>query len=160
MPWHIPSDLKRFKQITTQTRSPDKMNMVIMGRKTWESLPERVSPLPGRLNCVITRKTELIFPEKVISASSLDEALMAARQSRNQSVENIFVIGGAQVYNLAINHRYCQKILWTHVHGDFDCDTRIDVDITNFSKLSESPTFNENNIRFHYIEYQRLSDIP
>ena len=51
LPWHIPADLKRFSSITTN-------NIVVMGRKTWESLPEKMRPLPNRLNIVITRNRD------------------------------------------------------------------------------------------------------
>ena len=57
IPWRIPEDLKFFKQTTTFTKDEEKKNAVIMGRKTWESIPSKYRPLPSRLNIVLTRNT-------------------------------------------------------------------------------------------------------
>ena len=80
--WHIPADLKNFKRLTTG-------HPVIMGRKTWESLPKR--PLPGRLNIVLSRSLPAV--EGGVVASSFGEALKACQGS-----ESAFVIGGADIY--------------------------------------------------------------
>lgn len=85
LPWRISSDLKRFKQITIG-------KPVIMGRKTWESLPKR--PLPGRLNIVITRHRDYPAPGATVVAG-VDEALSAARQA---DAEEICVIGGSEIF--------------------------------------------------------------
>src|SRR5689334_13082891 len=82
LPWRISSDLKRFKQITMG-------KPVIMGRKTWESLPKR--PLAGRLNIVITRDGAYEAPGAVVAAG-VEEALTAAREA---NAEEICVIGGS-----------------------------------------------------------------
>lgn len=82
--WHIPDDLKNFKRLTTG-------HPVIMGRKTWESLPKR--PLPGRLNIVLTRNPELA--QGAIAVSSPEEALEICGET-----EFPFVIGGQQIYRL------------------------------------------------------------
>jgi dihydrofolate reductase len=85
LPWRISSDLKRFKQITMG-------KPVIMGRKTWESLPKR--PLAGRLNIVITRDRAYEAPGGVV-VTSVEEALTAARQA---NAEEICVIGGSEIF--------------------------------------------------------------
>ncbi|MFZ5671897.1 MAG: dihydrofolate reductase [Pseudomonadota bacterium] len=85
LPWRISSDLKRFKQITMG-------KPVIMGRKTWESLPKR--PLAGRLNIVVTRDRSYEAPGAVVAAS-VETALAAARQSAS---EEICVIGGSEIF--------------------------------------------------------------
>jgi dihydrofolate reductase len=85
LPWRISSDLKRFKQITMG-------KPVIMGRKTWESLPKR--PLAGRLNIVITRDRAYEAHGATVVAS-VDEAMVAARQA---NAEEICVIGGSEIF--------------------------------------------------------------
>lgn len=85
LPWRISSDLKRFKQITMG-------KPVIMGRKTWESLPRR--PLPGRLNIVITRHRDY-KAEGAVVVAGVDEALAQARAEQS---EEICVIGGSEIF--------------------------------------------------------------
>ncbi|KAE9586633.1 putative dihydrofolate reductase, Thymidylate synthase [Lupinus albus] len=60
LPWRLPSDLKYFKEITTTTADPGKKNAVVMGRKSWESIPLAYKPLPGRLNVVLTRSGSIV----------------------------------------------------------------------------------------------------
>ena len=92
MPWHLPEDLAHFKRVTAG--SP-----VIMGRKTWDSLPPRFRPLPGRSNIVVTRQTDW-HADGAHPAHSLDDALRMARQQHPQPAE-VWVIGGAELYRLA-----------------------------------------------------------
>lgn len=88
MPWHLPEDLKHFKELTGD-------DTVVMGRKTWESLPERFRPLPGRANIVITRQTGWSSPG-VLVAHSLDEALTAS------TTGTTWVIGGSELFALCV----------------------------------------------------------
>ncbi|MBP9762139.1 dihydrofolate reductase [Patescibacteria group bacterium] len=89
LPWHLPEDLARFKQLTLG-------KIVVMGRKTWESLPSDVQPLPGRTNIVITRQTDYHLPDGVLCYASLNEAIHAHRE------QDICIIGGGQIYQEAI----------------------------------------------------------
>ncbi len=91
--WQIPDDLRRFKMLTSG-------HPVIMGRKTWESLPEKFRPLPGRMNVVITRQKEYAAAGAHV-LSSLEEALATARTA--EGAEEIFIIGGGQLYTEALS---------------------------------------------------------
>ncbi|MFO0991768.1 MAG: dihydrofolate reductase [Hyphomicrobiales bacterium] len=86
LPWRMPSDLKRFKALTMG-------KPVIMGRKTWDSLPKK--PLPGRPNIVVTRQAGYEAPGAIVAAT-LSEAL---RQARAVATDEIAVIGGAEIFN-------------------------------------------------------------
>ena len=126
IPWHLPSDLKRFRSITT-TSLPGKQNAVVMGRRTYESLPAKYRPLPNRLNIVLSRdddiRSKLAMPPSVIVVKSLGEvenALLAANLS--DSVDNVFIIGGESLYLEAIKSPLCSKILLTQIEEHFDCD--------------------------------------
>jgi len=68
LPWVIPQDLKHFKEISTAVINPANKNAVIMGRKTWESLPEKFRPLPGRVNVVLSKEGKLDLPSGVLSS--------------------------------------------------------------------------------------------
>lgn len=90
--WNIPGDLPRFKALTSG-------HPVLMGRKTWESLPEKSRPLPGRTNIVITRDTSYKAPGAIL-AQSFPQALSLARDA--EGADEIFAIGGQQVYECAL----------------------------------------------------------
>ena len=85
---HLPADMRHFKEVTMG-------HSIVMGRKTFESFPRR--PLPGRQNIVITRNAAWQYPGVTV-ANSLEEAITAAQ------TETVFIIGGAQVYELALPH--------------------------------------------------------
>jgi dihydrofolate reductase len=89
LPWHLPEDMKHFRELTTG-------KPVIMGRKTWESLPERFRPLPGRHNIVVTRNPSYAAPGATV-AGSVEAALEACG-----AAPEAFVIGGAELYRQAI----------------------------------------------------------
>lgn len=106
LPWRLPSDLKFFKEVTVTTSDPGKKNAVIMGRKTWESIPLQYRPLPGRLNVVLTRSGsfDVAATENVVMCRSLSLALqMLAASPYCLSIEKVFVIGGGELYRLVFD---------------------------------------------------------
>lgn len=110
LPWYLPEDLKYFRRLTTGS-------VVIMGRKTYESIGK---PLPNRTNIVISRKAGY-HPEGIKVVSSLEDALdLAAQVSEINGIDDVFVIGGAQIYALALplaNRLYLTEVQKT-VEGD------------------------------------------
>lgn len=108
LPWYLPEDLKHFKALTTG-------HAVLMGRKTFESIVARLGkPLPNRKNIVITRQTDYQAPEGVLVYADLDEAL------KNNAAENIFVIGGAEMYRQTIDR--ADRLEITHIDHDVEGD--------------------------------------
>ena len=107
MPWHLPEDLAHFKELT-QGRP------VIMGRKTWDSLPERFRPLPGRANVVVTRQVDW-HENGAKPASSLREALQIC-----ENADQVWIIGGAQIYAQALP--LADEVVVTEIDADFDGD--------------------------------------
>jgi dihydrofolate reductase / thymidylate synthase len=100
LPWKLPGDLKFFNNVTRTTSDPAKKNAVIMGRKSWESLPAKLRPLPGRLNVILTRSGSFDFAtvENVVICASMNSALeLLASTPYCLSIEKVFVIGGGQV---------------------------------------------------------------
>ena len=152
LPWHLPKDLKRFKEITAHVADSGKKNAVIMGRKTWESLPSKFCPLPGRLNLVLSKTGGLNLSADVLCASSLQDALT---QLSSSEIENIFVIGGAQIYKETIVHPCCQKLYITHVQGDFGCDAFFPPISNQFFPIHASEDYQENGINFQFSDYVR-----
>jgi dihydrofolate reductase len=110
-----------FKRLTTRTRDPGRQNAVIMGRATWESLPARFQPLPGRRNVVLSRQAALALPDGVARAGSMDAALAIA--ARDPGSERVFVVGGGVVYAEAVAMPGCRRIYYTRIAARFGCDT-------------------------------------
>ena len=107
LPWHLPEDLAHFKRTTLGCP-------VIMGRKTWDSLPPRFRPLPGRLNVVLTRDTTW-QAEGALGAGSLAQALALCPEG-----SDAWVIGGAQIYEQALP--LASTAVVTEIAQDFDGD--------------------------------------
>lgn len=121
IPWKLPADLAHLKKITSDTAVPGTRNAVVMGRVTWDTIPDRFRPLPGRLNVVVSRQRHLAVPEGVLLAPSLEHALVAARDVPD--VERIFVLGGGDIYRQCFQLDGCRRIYLTRVLGRFPCDT-------------------------------------
>jgi len=113
LPWHLPEDLAHFKSLTMG-------GVVIMGRKTWDSLPPRFRPLPGRTNIVVTRNPAAVsVPQGVRVATSLDEAVETACATVAAD-QRIWIIGGAEIYRLALP--LLTELHLTRVHGVHEGD--------------------------------------
>ncbi|ORY69701.1 dihydrofolate reductase [Pseudomassariella vexata] len=128
LPW---TGLK--KEMAYFARPPSALNAVIMGRKTWDSIPPKFRPLKGRLNIVISRSHPDVAPEQMevdvqtepVKVSSLQKALEYLRGSSAAKEGKVYVIGGAQIYGAALElkEKETKRILLTRVMSDFECDT-------------------------------------
>lgn len=106
IPWHIKSELSLFRSITTGTISY-RQNAVIMGRKTWDTLP--VKPLKNRINIVITSDKHFINYDNVVSFDNIDDAFDFC--AFNIDINEVFVIGGKSIYELCLyNEKYSKNI--------------------------------------------------
>ena len=110
--WHLPKDMRFFKNTTMG-------HHVIMGRKNFESIPHKFSPLRNRTNVVITRKTTYKADGCVV-VNSVEAALHIAKQNGE---EEAFIIGGGQIYKLALEANLVDKIYLTKVYHSFEGDT-------------------------------------
>ena len=110
--WHLPKDMKFFKDTTLG-------HHVIMGRKNFESIPHKYSPLPNRTNVVITRQSNY-KAEGCIVVESIEKALQIAEENGDQEP---FIIGGGQIYKIAIENKLIDKVYLTKIYHSFDGDT-------------------------------------
>ncbi|XP_042482711.1 bifunctional dihydrofolate reductase-thymidylate synthase-like isoform X7 [Macadamia integrifolia] len=160
LPWRLPSDLKFFKEVTKTTSDPLKKNAVIMGRKTWESIPLEHRPLPGRLNVVLTRSGsfDIATAENVVICGSLVSALeLLAASPYSLSIEKVFVIGGGQIFKESLNAPGCEAIHITEIETSFECDTFIPpIDFSVFQPWYSTFPLVESNIRFSFVTYVRV----
>jgi len=161
IPWgRITEDMRFFKDATTES-------IVIMGRKTWESIGEK--PLPDRTNFVISST----MPESRMVCRTLTEALERSHQVHNTlspiykplspQTDKVFIIGGSKVYEEAVNFFYddIESIYMTAVKGDFKCDTFFPVLDQNKFKLtmaSKGKLTELNGISYRFLRYDKCSD--
>lgn len=161
IPWHIKNDLKFFRYVTSELQDLKKQNALIIGRKTYETFPK---PLPNRLNVVISRTPTLanIHDANVVRADSFADALTWAKN--DETVENVFVIGGVTVYEAAMQSGLVKRLFVTRVKGDYQC-TAVwsSFDVSEFQRREKIPdayqTFfdqKENDAPAYHLEiYER-----
>lgn len=151
LPWHLSADLKYFKKITTATKKEGSKNAVIMGRKTWESIPKKFRPLPGRLNIVLSRNADYMVIEGIELVRAFTDAIDRAKEL---NAETSFVIGGAQVFEMALEHPDCEYIYVTEILETFECDTHLSkINNKQFERVRESEIMEENGMKFRFVEY-------
>jgi dihydrofolate reductase/thymidylate synthase len=156
LPWHLPEDLKHFKTITTQVSSPYKKNVVIMGRKTWESLPAHFRPLPGRINIILSRDAAFAVPQGVYQSQGIENALQLLETKNFQSmVDQVFIIGGGQIFFEALKFPQCQKLFFTHIQKDFACDTFFSSITHDFKEIDRTPLQSSKNLSYYFAEYHK-----
>lgn len=141
IPWRIPEDARRFQELTLG-------HPVVMGRRTWESLPDRFRPLPGRRNVVVTRNATW-RADGADRADSLDEALRLVGGE-----PQVFVIGGAELYAEALP--LADELLLTEIDAEVEGDTFFPSwDRAAFHEKSREQHLSETGIPFSFVTYLR-----
>lgn len=154
LPWHIPEDLKYFAKITSETEDKNKINAVVMWRKTRESIPSNFSPLKNRINCIISRgikhknDTKWLKNNSVKYFKSLCSCL--AELEKSEDIESIFIIWWESIYNEAIKNEKLDKIYITKIEWDYKCNKFFDWIPKDF-KLKSTESL-KNKIKFEVYE--------
>ncbi|MFT4242860.1 MAG: dihydrofolate reductase [Acidovorax sp.] len=141
MPWHLPQDLAHFKALTEG-------HPVIMGRKTWDSLPARFRPLPGRVNIVVTRQADWI-ENGAQRASSLHDALSIAEQTDTTA----WIIGGAQIYAQALP--LATRVEVTEIGRDFEGDAHAPELGREWMETARSSHVGAGGLPYSFVTYVR-----
>ncbi len=149
--WRLKGDMAYFKRLTSEAPEGQR-NAVIMGRKTWDSIPERFRPLRRRHNIVITRNAALPVPDGVGLAGSLDDALA---QATALEAATTFVIGGATIYAQALERADCRRVYLTRVQGAFGCDAFLPPLPADFELESASEMKEDGQIRYDFAVFER-----
>ena len=144
LPWHLPDDMKYFMQTT-------KGHCVIMGRKNYDSIPEKFRPLPNRTNIVVTRQAQFSVPCEVVH--SVDEGIQLAR-TKNET--EAFIIGGAEIY--ALGMPFAQRLYLTEILAEIHGDTifpKFDASLwTEVSRKHHLPD-ERHAFAFDFVIYER-----
>ena len=139
--WREPQDQRHFSETTHG-------HAVVMGRKTWQSLPPKYRPLPGRRNVVVTRDPGFVAPGAECVAS-LDAAL-----ARLADLPKVYVIGGAELYAAALSR--ADELLLTEIEADIAGDTHFpDWDRSAFEVASRQPRVSAQGVPFAFVSYRR-----
>ena len=139
--WHLPEDMRHFRETT-------RGKPVIMGRKTWESLPDSFRPLPGRLNIVVSRNTAYQAPGATLAESIQDAILCAGEASE------IFVIGGETIYEQAMPR--ANRLYLTEIDADFSGDAFFpEVSKKDWQEVSRRAQEGDTQPAFSFVTYQR-----
>lgn len=141
--WHLRDDLRHFKQITDG-------HPVVMGRKTWESLPEKFRPLPGRTNIVVTRDAAYAAPGTIV-VSSIEDAIATAKDAPGG--EEVMIIGGGEIYRLALPHT--DRLYLTVVDDPTPGDATFPEYEGDFTKEVAREAHEENGVRYEWVTLDR-----
>lgn len=148
--WHIPEDLKRFKALTMG-------HPIIMGRKTFESIPAKFRPLPGRTNIVVTRNPDFLprlnlgeAEKTVVVAKSLEEALAKAKEL---DTEEIHIGGGAEIYKQALP--FVDRLYLTLIDAEKEADTFFPPYEHLFKKVMTHSHHEHEGLKYQWIDLER-----
>lgn len=163
--WNLPCDMKHFKELTYGS-------IVVMGRKTWDSLPEKFRPLPNRINVVVTSNVEKLMDyvwelphsaKTLITPTESVEDFVKWYRERDQYQENglpalpipeMFVIGGQSIYEQFLP--YANKIVATQIHADFEGDTYFpELPLEEWEVVARVLNPEENGLRSEVVTYRR-----
>jgi dihydrofolate reductase len=139
MPWHLPEDLAHFKRVTLG-------QPVIMGRKTWDSLPARFRPLPGRLNIVVTRQSAW-RSEGALRAGSIEDAMRLCGDA-----PDAWIMGGAEIYRQA--EPLASTAVVTEIDADFDGDAFAPELGASWQEIQREAHVGANGLPFCFVTYQ------
>jgi len=148
LPWHLPIDLEQFRKLTTS-------RPVVMGRKTWDSLPSKFKPLPGRLNVVLTRDKD--FKE---DGCRVVHSVAEAKKSIS-GYQEVMIIGGAKVYEEFLP--YANKMYLTLIDAEVEGDTYFPKYIESDWEIVKKEAFNfdeKNKYSGHFVELKRKKSPP
>nr|P27421.1 RecName: Full=Viral dihydrofolate reductase; Short=vDHFR [Herpesvirus saimiri (strain 484-77)]pir/S14840/ dihydrofolate reductase (EC 1.5.1.3) - saimiriine herpesvirus 1 (strain 484-77) [Saimiriine alphaherpesvirus 1]CAA41575.1 unnamed protein product [Saimiriine gammaherpesvirus 2] len=162
LPWPLlTNDFKYFQRMTTSSVK-NKQNLVIMGKNTWFSIPEKNRPLKDRINLVLSKKLKEIPHGAHFLARSLNDALKLIEQPEFvNKVDMVWIIGGSSVYKDAMNYSSHLKLFVTRIMQSFETDTFFpEIDLKKYKPLIEYPgvpsnTQEEKGIRYKFEVYEK-----
>lgn len=177
IPWNIPSDMQYFNKITQSYCVYEGLNVVIMGKNTWESIPKKYKPLCDRINIVISSTLETNLDDilkhaikydcysilnKEIIVKNIESAFDAIEQLQKFSnIDEIFIIGGKKLYDMVFDlpHIITGKLHVSHIKGKFECDVKVNFNEYFFDVIDEFPLqSNDGDVRV-YVSKKNLEEL-
>uniref|UniRef100_A0A1A8RFY3 dihydrofolate reductase n=2 Tax=Nothobranchius TaxID=28779 RepID=A0A1A8RFY3_9TELE len=123
LPWSLPSEFQYFLNTISRVSRPGNFNLMIWGRHCWNSHPENIYPLPNSLHVVLSKTLTNVPNYAHFLCRDFESAVrLAAEHPLSDVIETIWILGGTQVYEDALQHPWCDLLYLTDVMADFDCD--------------------------------------
>lgn len=144
--WHLPADMRFFTQTTLN-------HIVVMGRKNWNSIPDKYRPLKDRLNVVVSRDTSF-EDDGCVVYHSIEDAIEAYRHDERDT----YIIGGGQIYKYVLEHDLVDQMLITKIDQSFDADTffpEFDESLWQKECIMEHPVDEKNAYSFNVWKYEK-----
>ena len=159
MGWKINNDMKHFKNITTHTDDPLKKNAIIMGRITWDTIPNENKPLIDRINIILTKDTTKISTDNILFFNDFELAYTYLTNCND--IESIFVIGGGKLIESCINDNRLRYIYITTIEMNYKCNIKIDIDkyLNNViweSNINTIDILSNLNVNIRYAKYNSI----
>ncbi|KAL7401689.1 hypothetical protein ABVT39_003351 [Epinephelus coioides] len=163
MPWDLPSEFQYFLNHITRVSRPGNLNMMVWGKRCWFCHPHSTLPLANALHAVLSTTLDMPPDHAHFVCKDLESAVqLAAQPPLAGLIETIWIIGGAQVYEAALKHPWCELVYLTEIMADFDCDVFFpEFDKELFKEQEEgfpnvpSGIQEENGIKYKFHVYKR-----
>uniref|UniRef100_A0A2P2I0L3 dihydrofolate reductase n=1 Tax=Hirondellea gigas TaxID=1518452 RepID=A0A2P2I0L3_9CRUS len=159
LPWRLRKEMQHFSRLTRRVGTQEQQSAVVMGRKTWVSIPEKFRPLPHRLNYVLTTSKGSVFPGAE-ACNSLEDAI--ERYGHSAAGGTLWAIGGHSIYEAALKSPFLYRVYVTRVHASITCDTFLPPLPPGLTPVSDSDVSTEQqlegDITYHYEVLQSSGD--
>ncbi|XP_065199593.1 dihydrofolate reductase [Planococcus citri] len=164
LPWKLKKEMDYFTRMTSSTKDSSNRNAVIMGRKTWESIPNKYKPLANRLNVVVSK--QMSDDKEMICFKSVTDAVKTLQSSHSNysNIETIWVIGGYNVYKEALDNQLCDKLFLTRIKKEFECDvffpefSEHDYQLVQQEDVSQEVQI-ENSIEYYFQVHEKKTKL-
>lgn len=156
LPWRLKSEMKHF---TSLTKSGEGKKAVLMGRKTWESIPVKFRPLSERFNVIITKQID--YQANSDQAKIFNSIEGSLKHLENEGFETCWIIGGSEIYNYFIEKQVWDRIYLTRIQSEFPCDTFFPSSFENSREIHDLDLVSkdiqeENDIKYSFHIYERI----
>ncbi|KAJ0019064.1 hypothetical protein NQD34_006633 [Periophthalmus magnuspinnatus] len=163
LPWpRLNNEFKHFRRLTSTTSEEGKQNVVLMGRKTWFSIPEKNRPLTNRINVVLSRELKAPPAGAHYLASDFSSALKLLNNELSATTDQVWVIGGSSLYKELMESPGQKRLFVTRILKQFECDTFLpEISLDKYKLLPEFPGVSselqeENGVQYKYEVYESI----
>jgi len=157
LPWYIKEDMKFFKKKTMEKKNEEKKNCVIMGRKTYESIPKRFRPLRDRINLVLSKSLDKNIETENLKIFREIKELLRYVNKNKKIIETSYVIGGKTIYEQFLKEELVDEIYMNRVDYNFNCDIKVNIDLKDYKLLTNDDIKTEEGYDLEMKHYKYVN---